>query len=154
MRLSSETWKYNKTVYSRILLDSYWHWFTMHGPMNIKFIESIMYRMEKIGLHKKEKKVRNSVPFCIAYKLLHTRVLLRALSLTDKCNIGLPGSHWATTFNILDIYLVIQKRNPNVCRNVVIKGINCWHITMILLQNSANKTVLVHAMKPHAGTGE
>ena len=28
--------KYNKTVYSRILLDSYWHLFKMHGPMNIK----------------------------------------------------------------------------------------------------------------------
>jgi len=41
MRVSSATCravcrKYNKTVYSRILLDNYWHWFTMHGPMNIK----------------------------------------------------------------------------------------------------------------------
>ena len=40
-RVSSETRrdvcrKYNKTVYSRILLDYYWHWFTMHGPMNMK----------------------------------------------------------------------------------------------------------------------
>jgi len=42
MRVSSETCravcrKYNKTVYSRDVLDSYWHWFMMHGPMNIKF---------------------------------------------------------------------------------------------------------------------
>ena len=41
MRVSSETSravcrKYNKTLYSRILLDNYRHWFTMHGPMNIK----------------------------------------------------------------------------------------------------------------------
>ena len=40
MRVSSETCKsclqkYNKTVYSRISLDNYWQWFTMHGPMNI-----------------------------------------------------------------------------------------------------------------------
>ena len=43
MRLSSETYrvvcrKYNKTIYSRILLKNYWHWFTMHGPTNIKKI--------------------------------------------------------------------------------------------------------------------
>jgi hypothetical protein len=25
-----------KTVQSRILLDNYWHWFTMHVPMNLK----------------------------------------------------------------------------------------------------------------------
>ena len=42
MRISSETCgavcrKYYKIVYSRILLDNYWHWFTMNGPMNIKF---------------------------------------------------------------------------------------------------------------------
>ena len=42
VRVSSETCravcrKYNKTVYSRILLDNYWHWFTMHGPMDIKY---------------------------------------------------------------------------------------------------------------------
>ena len=40
-RVSSETCravcrKYNKTVYRCILLDNYWDWFTMHGPMNIK----------------------------------------------------------------------------------------------------------------------
>ena len=28
--------KYNKSVYSLMLLDNYWHWLTMHGPMNIK----------------------------------------------------------------------------------------------------------------------
>jgi hypothetical protein len=28
-----------KTVLNRILLNSYWHWFTMHGPMNIKNIK-------------------------------------------------------------------------------------------------------------------
>ena len=43
MRVSSEICrailqKYNQTVYSRILLDNYWQWFTMHGPMNIKLI--------------------------------------------------------------------------------------------------------------------
>ena len=42
MRVSSEICravcrKYNKTVYSRILLDNYWHWFMMHGPVNLKF---------------------------------------------------------------------------------------------------------------------
>ena len=42
MKVSSEICtaicrKYNKTLYSRILLDNYWQWFTMHGPMNIKF---------------------------------------------------------------------------------------------------------------------
>ena len=41
MRVSSETRravcrKYNKIVYIRILLDNYWHWFTMLGPMNTK----------------------------------------------------------------------------------------------------------------------
>ena len=41
MRVSSETCravcrKCNKTVYSRILLDSYWHWITLRGPMNVK----------------------------------------------------------------------------------------------------------------------
>ena len=41
VRVSSETCravlqKHNKTVYSRILLGIYWHWFTIHGPMNIK----------------------------------------------------------------------------------------------------------------------
>jgi hypothetical protein len=41
MRLSSETCKavcrkYNRTVYSFILLDNYWQWFTTHRPMNIK----------------------------------------------------------------------------------------------------------------------
>ena len=40
MRVSSETCravlqKYNKTVYSRILFENYWRWFTMHGPMCI-----------------------------------------------------------------------------------------------------------------------
>ena len=29
--------KYNKTVYSHISLESYWHWFTMHGSVNIKY---------------------------------------------------------------------------------------------------------------------
>jgi len=29
---------YNNTVYSYILLDNYWQWFTMQGPMNIKFL--------------------------------------------------------------------------------------------------------------------
>ena len=43
MKVSSETCravcrKYNKTVYSRILLDNYWHWFTTHGPMNTKVL--------------------------------------------------------------------------------------------------------------------
>jgi len=42
MGVSSETcraaWRnIIKSVYSRILLDSYWHWFTMHGSMNTKF---------------------------------------------------------------------------------------------------------------------
>ena len=42
MRVSSETrravlQKYDKTVHSRILLDNYWQWLTMHGPMNVKF---------------------------------------------------------------------------------------------------------------------
>ena len=40
MCVSSETCravcrKYNRTTYSHILLDSYCHWFTMHGPLNI-----------------------------------------------------------------------------------------------------------------------
>ena len=43
IRVSSETCravcrKHNKTVYSRILLDNYWHWFTIHVHMNIKFM--------------------------------------------------------------------------------------------------------------------
>ena len=40
MRVSSDTRRavYRNTispVYSRILLDNYWHWFTTHGPMNM-----------------------------------------------------------------------------------------------------------------------
>jgi hypothetical protein len=30
-----------KTAQSRNLLDIYWHWFMMHGTMNIKFIGAI-----------------------------------------------------------------------------------------------------------------
>ena len=41
--------KYSRTVYSRILLDNYWHWFTMHGPMNIKFI--LIPQLHCITLH-------------------------------------------------------------------------------------------------------
>jgi len=42
MRVSSKTCRavlqtHNKTVYRSILLDNYWHWITMQGPMNIKF---------------------------------------------------------------------------------------------------------------------
>ena len=34
----SATFRYRVwVVYSRISLDNYWHWFAMHGPMNIKF---------------------------------------------------------------------------------------------------------------------
>jgi len=29
--------KYIRTVYSRISLDNYWYWFTMHRPKNIKY---------------------------------------------------------------------------------------------------------------------
>ena len=47
MRVSSKTCravcrKYNKTVYSHILLDNYWQWFTIHGPMNIKSTVTIV----------------------------------------------------------------------------------------------------------------
>jgi len=43
MRVSPETCravleKYNKAVYSLILMDNYWHRFTTHGPMNVKYI--------------------------------------------------------------------------------------------------------------------
>ena len=49
MRASSETCKavlqeYNKTVYSLFLLDSYCHWFTMHGPMNVKLRLKFTFR--------------------------------------------------------------------------------------------------------------
>ena len=56
MRVSSETCravcrKYNKTVYSRMLSDNYLHWFTMHGPMNIKFIQwlSLLYALSVLS---------------------------------------------------------------------------------------------------------
>ena len=43
MKVSSETCravcrKYNETLHSRISLDNYWHWFTMHATMNTKFL--------------------------------------------------------------------------------------------------------------------
>jgi len=54
IRVSSETCrdvcrKYNKTVYSCILLDSYWQWFTMHGPMNIKVSWIMKFEWEERG---------------------------------------------------------------------------------------------------------
>ena len=50
MRVSSETCRavcrnIIKTVYSPILLDNYWHWFTMHGPMIIIFCNTFLYSL-------------------------------------------------------------------------------------------------------------
>jgi hypothetical protein len=39
---------YYVSVYSRILLDKYWHWFTMHGPINTKLIDTTQIK----GLYK------------------------------------------------------------------------------------------------------
>ena len=51
MWLSSETCrdvcrKCNKTVYIRIPLDNCWYWFTMHGHMNINFMNNISVSTE------------------------------------------------------------------------------------------------------------
>ena len=58
MSVSSETCravcrKYNKTVYGRIVLDNYWHWFTTHGPRNIKkkircSVWTVLYRVSYV----------------------------------------------------------------------------------------------------------
>ena len=75
MRVSYETCravcgKCNKTVYSHILLDNYWHWFTIHRPMNIKLLWGMIMNL----MSYKSKLHSYGMSLCISYmkKVSHT----------------------------------------------------------------------------------
>jgi hypothetical protein len=61
-------------VYSRILLDNYWHWFTIHGPMNINLFS--IWKLQNMSQltfqNASYNKIDDYVYFALCYKITCT----------------------------------------------------------------------------------